>query len=141
MREARQTAEDDFDRLASLAQAVQHLNKHAEEGLGVSLVQFRLLRELIDLPGTSSQALARRARVHPSTLTQSIRRLDRKGFLHVATDPRDSRKKLLTVTRDGRDAVARFVKYGRALLASAAQSHPVLAPWFPGPNARTKERR
>ncbi len=132
MRPARGGRPDDFDRLIELTHALQHVNKSAEAKLGLSVVQFHLLRELLDLPGSPSQLLAERAGIHASTLTQSIRRLGRKGYLHVALDPRDSRRKLLTVTRAGRDAVARFVTSSRAHLGQAVRAHPILALWLEG---------
>jgi DNA-binding MarR family transcriptional regulator len=83
-------------------------NKSVEERLGLSIVQFHLLRTLRDHPGISSLDLARSVGLHPSTLTQSLRRLLRKEFVFISKDPRDSRRKILTATRRGYDALQRF---------------------------------
>ncbi|MCI0651608.1 MAG: MarR family transcriptional regulator [Planctomycetes bacterium] len=115
--------------LVRLGHALQQVNKRTESRLGLSLVQFHVLRELLDLPGSSSQILAAKAGLHPSTLTQSIRRLARKGYLFVAADPKDSRKKQLTVTRAGKNAVERFGARAGEIFADVRASHSLLADW------------
>lgn len=79
------------------------LNKSAEVSLGLSLVQYHLLVTLRDMPGCSPQRLADAVGMHPSTMTQSLKRLQRKKAIFIADDPRDARKKLLSVTRLGQD--------------------------------------
>lgn len=95
-------------RLMQISTLFQRLNKNVEEELGLSIVQFHLLLNLKDRPGISSLELASRLGIHPSTLTQSLRRLVRKDFVFIDKDPRDSRRKILTATRLGRDSVIRF---------------------------------
>lgn len=87
-----------------------NLNKMAEEELGLSLVQYHLLRTLRDMPGNAPQRVAHAAGMHPSTLTQSIKRLSRRGLIFVEEDPRDSRKKILGVTFEGSTAILKFEK-------------------------------
>ena len=77
------------------------LNKGAEQRLGLSLVQYYLLTILRDMPGCSPQNLADAAGIHPSSLTQSLKRLRKKQTVFVGEDPKDSRKKILSVTRNG----------------------------------------
>ncbi len=89
-------------RLVQESLSFHNKNKAAEKNFGLSLVQYHLLVTLRDLPGCSPQELARAAGMHPSTLTQSLKRLKRKEALYIATDPRDSRKKILSLTRKGR---------------------------------------
>lgn len=82
--------------------SIQHLNKRAERLLGLSLVQWCLLKQLVDMPAFPAAALSGAVGVHPSTLTQTIKRLERKGLIHIATDERDSRRRLVSLTRAGK---------------------------------------
>lgn len=86
----------------------QRLNKDLERSLGLSLVQHHLLYALKDLPASSPQRLAQSIGTHPSTLTQSMKRLKRKQLLFIEEDPRDSRKKIIGLTRKGESALKRF---------------------------------
>lgn len=86
--------------------SLHHLTKKSEKLFGLSLVQRALLHQLRELPGSSAQDLARAVGVHPSTLTQTLKRLQRKGYVHLSEDPRDSRRRLISLTRSGRDALA-----------------------------------
>lgn len=84
---------------------LHNLNKEAERRAGLSIVQWSILRHLIDMPGTSAQELSDAVKLHPSTLTQTLKRLIRKEFILVSEDPRDSRKKLISLTRKGKDTL------------------------------------
>lgn len=96
-------------RLIKISLAFHQLNKGAEMRFGLSLVQYHLLVTLRDMPGCSPQRLAEALGMHPSTLTQSIKRLHRKGALFISEDPKDSRKKILTLTRSGQKQIDFFV--------------------------------
>jgi DNA-binding MarR family transcriptional regulator len=98
--------ESAFFSLFEMSIAIHALNKTAERKLGLSVVQWCLLRKLLDMPSCSAQGLAKAVGVHPSTLTQTLKRLEKKKLLFVAEDPRDSRKKLISLTRAGRDLLA-----------------------------------
>ena len=93
-----------------------NLNKSAESQLGLSLVQYHLLVILRDMPGSSPQKLAEAAGMHPSTLTQSLKRLKKKEVLFIGKDPKDSRKKILSVTRKGFGQLATFSRGIQGLL-------------------------
>ncbi len=90
--------------------SIQHLNKKSERKVGLSLVQWCLLEQLIDMPGTSAYALAKSVGVHPSTLTQTLKRLEKKGHVFLTEDPRDSRKKLISLTKIGKQAMEKVQK-------------------------------
>lgn len=81
---------------------LQQLNKDIERDLGLSLVQWCVLRRLVDRPAISAQQLAKIVGVHPSTLTQTLARLKKKGFIFVGSDPLDARKKVVSITRLGK---------------------------------------
>ncbi len=91
--------------LLDIGNSIHQFNKQSERRVGVSLVQWCLLKRLIDMPSASAQSLAAEVGVHPSTLTQSIKRLERKNFIFVIVDPKDSRKKLISITRHGKESL------------------------------------
>jgi DNA-binding MarR family transcriptional regulator len=93
--------------LARIGNSIHNLNKLFEKESDLSLVQWCLLKKLIDMPATSAVSLARSVGVHASTLTQTLRRLERKGFVSVLPDPHDSRRKMVSLTRSGRSALLR----------------------------------
>ncbi len=104
-------------RLVRMSLMFHHLNKSSEMSLGLSLVQYHLLVTLKDLPGCSPQKLAAAIGVHPSSLTQSLKRLHKKRVLFVGPDPKDSRKKILSITREGMGLIMSFAKQIDALMA------------------------
>lgn len=89
--------------LSEVGVSVFQLNKKTERALGMSLVQWCLLRQLVDLSGISALALSKKIGVHPSTLTQALKRLEKKGWISVCDDPLDSRRRLIALTRNGFD--------------------------------------
>lgn len=95
-------------RLVRMSLAFHNLNKGAETHLGLSLVQYYVLATVRDMPGCSPQDLAEAVGMHPSTLTQSLKRLQRKKVVFVAEDPKDSRKKIISMTREGREYLEHF---------------------------------
>lgn len=87
--------------LISIARIVQELNFRFEKKYDISLAQWLLLAHLKDLPGCTVLELADALKVHPSSLTPALKRLKRKAFLEISSDPKDSRKKNLWLTREG----------------------------------------
>lgn len=84
---------------------LHNLNKEAERRTGLSIVQWAVLKQLLEMPATSAQELSDAVKLHPSTLTQSLKRLVRKGLIFVSEDPRDSRKKIISLARRGKDTL------------------------------------
>ena len=93
--------------LFHLGVSLHHLNMQSEKRLGLSLGQWCLLKKLIDMPVTTAHALSKAVGVHPSTLTQTLKRLESRGFIFITEDPKDSRKKLISITRAGKKALDR----------------------------------
>lgn len=84
---------------------IQTLNKQSEQRAGLSLVQYCVLRVLVDMPAASAGDLADAVGVDPSSLTQTLRRLKSKRLICITQDPKDSRSKLISITRSGNNAV------------------------------------
>lgn len=89
--------------LFQVGNTIHQLNKQTEKKLGLSLVQWCVLKKLIDMPASAAASLAKAVDVHPSTLTQTLRRLERKKYIFIMEDPKDSRKKLISITRNGKE--------------------------------------
>lgn len=85
-----------------------HLNKLAEKKLSLSLVQFHALSLLVEFPAISPQTLALKAGIHPSSLTQTLKRLEKKKLLFSVENPKDNRKKLLGITPRGKELLGAF---------------------------------
>ncbi len=86
-----------------------NLNRRAEKELQLSLVQFHLLDALEKSPGISAQSLAKKTGVHPSTFTQTVKRLTKKEFMFEMVHPRDTRKRVYGITAKGREACKNFI--------------------------------
>jgi DNA-binding MarR family transcriptional regulator len=82
---------------------IERMGQRMQEKCGISLAQWSVLIRLKDLPAVTAQELAAAVGVHPSTLTQALKRLEKKNFIFVGKDPKDSRKKILSLTRQGAD--------------------------------------
>jgi DNA-binding MarR family transcriptional regulator len=91
--------------LFQLGLSIHHLSQTTERKFGLSLGQWCFLRHLIDLPGTTANALALAVGVHSSTLTQTMKKMEEKGYVSIAEDPKDSRKRLISITRRGKEAL------------------------------------
>lgn len=82
---------------------VQNYNKKAEDNFGVTFVQWFLLKKILDNPVITLQELAKEIGVHPSTLTQNLKRLLKKKLIFISEDTRDKRKKIVSITRIGNE--------------------------------------
>ncbi len=95
-------------KLVNMSLVLHNLNKTAESQLELSLVQYHLLSCIKESPGTSPQVIAQKAGIHPSSLTPSMKRLEKRKLLFVGEDPRDSRKKILSLTFEGKKVMDFF---------------------------------
>lgn len=109
--------DSDVRELVRMSLALHNLNRDAEVRFGLSMVQYHVLATLRDMPACSPQRLAEAAGMHPSTLTQSIKRLKRKDALYVADDPKDSRKKILSITGNGNELLEGFLEGIKTLVS------------------------
>ena len=89
--------------LMELNHTLHQINKTLEASCGLSVVQWSLLKVLIEMPAVSPQVLAKKLGVTPGTLTQTLIRLEKKKFLFMCDDPCDARKKMISITRLGKN--------------------------------------
>jgi len=105
---------------------LHNLNKEAERRTGLSIVQWSILKHVLEMPGTSAQELSEAVKLHPSTLSQSLKRLIRKELILVMEDPRDSRKKIISLTRNGKEALDHAEKQMQEIASSLARAEKEL---------------
>ncbi|HSB63006.1 MAG TPA: MarR family transcriptional regulator [Thermoanaerobaculia bacterium] len=93
----------DFMRLIwALDHGLQSLSKRMQASIGLTGPQRVALRVLGRRPGISAGTLANVLRLHPSTLTGILHRLERRGLVRRTRDPEDRRRVRLALTARGR---------------------------------------
>ena len=79
-------------------------SKRMESDSGVTAPQRMVLRMLGRRPRSTAGSVAKILRVHPSTLTGVLRRLELRGLVKREADENDRRRALFTLTRAGLEA-------------------------------------
>jgi DNA-binding MarR family transcriptional regulator len=96
--------------LWAVVHGLERKSKRMSGEIGVTGPQRLVLRVAGLFPGLSAGDLATVLHVHPSTLTGILQRLVTQGLLARADDPRDRRRAVLKLTKDG--ARANSVRHG-----------------------------
>jgi len=81
---------------------LQTISKRLESQHGITGPQRLVVRIVGRTPGISAGSLAQVLRMHPSTLTGILRRLETRGILARKSDPNDARRALFALTARGR---------------------------------------
>lgn len=94
----------DFMRLLwAVDHGLQSISKRMEGTHGVTGPQRLVIRLVGRYPGISAGRLAQALHIDPSTLTGILKRLETRGILKRAPDPKDGRRALFSLTTKGRD--------------------------------------
>jgi DNA-binding MarR family transcriptional regulator len=72
--------------------ALQRTSRQMDKTLGVTGPQRLAIRVLARRPGLSAGEVARTLRIHPSTLTEILKRLELRTIIRREQDPRDARR-------------------------------------------------
>jgi DNA-binding MarR family transcriptional regulator len=88
--------------LWALDHELQSASRRMEATYGITVSQRLVVGFVGRSPGISAGALAKILHVHPSTLTDILRRLESRGVLHRRQDPKDARRALFGLTPRGR---------------------------------------
>jgi DNA-binding MarR family transcriptional regulator len=97
----------DFLRLLwSIEHNLQSTSKMMRSRLGITGPQRLVLRVIAQFPGISAKDVAHLVRLHPSTVTGILQRLQRKRLVLRAYDPIDTRRVRLRVLASAR----RFIR-------------------------------
>lgn len=89
--------------LRAVDHALQIFSKRLHATRNVTGPQRMVLRIVGRFPGIPSGEVASILRIHPSTLTGIVARLNQRGLLQQRDDPRDRRRTLLGLTPRGRE--------------------------------------
>jgi DNA-binding MarR family transcriptional regulator len=137
----------------ALDHGLQSRSKRMHASLGLTGPQRVALRVLGRRPGITAGALAEILRVHPSTLTGVLHRLEDRGLVKRTRDPHDGRRVRLALTPRGRaldvpsggtvEAVVQRVLAGvpKARLRPAADVLAAVAAALLEKSAPARERR
>lgn len=83
--------------------------------LGLTTLQYTALTVLEHRDGLSSAQLARRSFVKPQTMHEMILSLEERGYIERARDPANRRALMISLTRQGRDALREYDERVRSL--------------------------
>jgi DNA-binding MarR family transcriptional regulator len=102
-------AEAESDKVAMLHQLLKLTNRlmapfstHLAHRYKISLNEFRLLMTIGSLGQTASHELAELTGVNVMSVSRAVATLQRHGRIEVVRDPRNRRRKWLTLTDEGR---------------------------------------
>lgn len=87
--------------LWGLQHGLESRSKRMEASAGVTAPQRMVLRILGKRPRSTAGSVAKLLRVHPSTLTGVLRRLEERGLVKREEDANDRRRALFTLTKAG----------------------------------------
>lgn len=114
----------DLFRLFNEIGIIQQLSSNAFERVlphGLTQAQFTLLNHLSRVAdGWPPARIAAALQVTRGTLTSTLQRLERKGFVRLASNPDDGRSKYVYLTEAGRSAHATSIEAATPLLAQVA---------------------
>ena len=82
--------------------ALQRASKSMDDAFGVTGPQRLVIRIVGRFPGILAGQLAATLRIHPSTVSDIVQRLERRGLVQRTRDARDGRRILLGLTEQGR---------------------------------------
>ena len=85
----------------AVVHALDARSKRMAQRLGVTGPQRLVLRIVGARPKISAGAVAKTLRLHPSSLTGVLRRLEERGMLVRKADPKDARRALLSLAKPG----------------------------------------
>jgi DNA-binding MarR family transcriptional regulator len=86
-----------------------YMNNYLKE-MDLTLSQTRVLLVLGLNNGVSIDCLASKSNIGKSSVTKSVKILEKKGFLTKEIDPQDNRKKIIKITKKGRNVQKAAVK-------------------------------
>lgn len=86
--------------------ALQRASKRMDATFGVTGPQRLVIRIVGRFPGIPAGQLAAILRIHPSTVTDIVQRLERRGLIQRTRHARDGRRVLLGLTEQGRNVDA-----------------------------------
>lgn len=87
-----------LEHMIGLSVDLHNLNASVQRLFDLSIVQWLVLRKIIENPGISARNLAATAGVHPSTITPTLSRLESMNLIYVFERASDLRRKLIVAS-------------------------------------------
>lgn len=109
--------------------AARALARRFDEALrpvGLTSGQFSLLTSLNRPEPSSIKPVAKLLAMDRTTLTAALKALERRGLVHVSTDPTDRRTRLLALTEAGSETLAAAMPLWRVTNSTVEASLPPL---------------
>jgi DNA-binding MarR family transcriptional regulator len=100
------SVQDVLDGIRRIVHGLHQSSREAQQRTGLSGAQLFVLRRLADAGPLSVNELAGRTFTHQSSVSTVVSRLEARRFVRQCPDPRDRRKRILTLTAPGRSALA-----------------------------------
>ena len=89
-------------RIRKVSRLVSHIFDQHLEPHGLTVTQFGVLGHIKADDGVDIGTLAERMVIDPTSLTRTIRPLERQGLIRLEPDPNDRRHRRLSLTETGR---------------------------------------
>ncbi len=103
---------------------LQQTSKRMALRMGVTGPQRLVLRIVSLFPGIAAGGLASALRLHPSSVTILLNRLERNGYLDRKPDPKDGRRVTLRVTARGRRVAKQTQNTVESVMKTVLASFP-----------------
>jgi DNA-binding MarR family transcriptional regulator len=87
--------------LIGLSVDLQNLNADVQRRWQLSIVQWLILKKIIDTPGLLSSSIAEISKVHPSTRTPTLSRFEGLGLIRQLERACDNRRKFIVASWKG----------------------------------------
>ena len=94
-----------LDGIRRIVQALREASRESEHLTGLTAAQLFVLRRLSEMDGASINQLAARTFTHQSSVSVVVSRLVARKLVERRNDPRDRRRRRLTITGAGRRAL------------------------------------
>ena len=108
-----------LEQIVHLSVDLHHLNTHTQKTHDISMVQWFVLQNIIMHQGISASSLAELVRLHPSSLTPTLSRLESAGYISSNERPKDQRRKMILATFLGFEVCRRFESRQEKVLQEA----------------------
>jgi DNA-binding MarR family transcriptional regulator len=109
-------------RLRKLTRRASQMYDHALAPSGLTGSQFGILAQLWRSTDASMSSMADRMFMDPTSLTRTLKPLERRKLIRVASAKDDRRRRSITITDAGRDAFRAAVPLWRAVQAQFADA-------------------
>ena len=109
-------------RLRKLTRRASQMYDHALAPSGLTGTQFGILAQLARSTDASMSSMAERMFMDPTSLTRTLRPLEKRKLIRIASAKDDRRRRSITITDAGRAAFREAVPLWRAVQAQFADA-------------------